>query len=72
MKTNGFPVVLSDMPARNGVYHFVSRLINPLRRHRRDHRDGEDGGFDGFDGGYEDEEDWEDWRDWLPQWAEED
>jgi hypothetical protein len=66
MKANGVPVALSDVPARNGVYHFIPRLINPLHHHKhRENGDGEGGDFD------ENEDDWMNWREWLPQWADE-
>jgi len=70
MKTNGIPVALGDIPARNGVVHFVSRLINPLKKDRKARETGDWDGVNGFDVD-EDEEDWENWREWLPQWAEE-
>jgi len=61
IRVNNVTVALSDVPARNGVYHFIPFLIKPPVGHRPPRN-----GMDGYN-----PMDWEDWRDWLPQWAEE-
>jgi hypothetical protein len=69
LKVNGRPVAVSDIPARNGVYHYVPRLISPRYPHgHREASNDEDSAPQEWDS----DQDWEEWRDWLPQWAEED
>ncbi|KAH0830435.1 FAS1 domain-containing protein [Lanmaoa asiatica] len=58
-KVNGHHVGPFDIPARNGVLHVLSTILDPRKGH--DHH--------GHDGAEDDEVAWEDWEEWLPQWA---
>ncbi|THH15884.1 hypothetical protein EW146_g4667 [Bondarzewia mesenterica] len=60
-------VALADVPARNGAFHVISKVLNPCKRSPSPHDK------DAWKDDLENEaEDWEDWEEWLPAWAEED
>jgi len=46
-----------DLVARNGAFHLVTSVLNPL------HSTGKEG---------DDKKTWENWEDWLPKWARDD
>ncbi|KAL6309175.1 FAS1 domain-containing protein [Sparassis latifolia] len=54
-------VTVSDLVARNGAFHVVERVLNPIRHPRRHPETPTD----------VEEDEWQDWEEWLPRWAEE-
>ncbi|KAI0637277.1 hypothetical protein C8Q77DRAFT_1155122 [Trametes polyzona] len=72
---HGVPVVLSDIPTRNGVLHIVDRLLNPLRKPGHVPPGAPPGDehpplFESADS-EDPEAEWEGWEDWLIRWADE-
>ena len=58
IKVNGLQVQTIDVPARNGAFHVLPKLLVPPHHHH-DH--------DGEDVAHLDS--WENWEEWLPAWA---
>lgn len=51
------------MPARNGAFHIIPKLLVPPHKHHHHHHH-DDKELTGGDS-------WENWEQWLPQWADE-
>lgn len=63
IKVNGELVQVIDVPARNGAFHIIPKLLVPPHKHHHHHHH-DDKQFTGDDS-------WENWEQWLPQWANE-
>lgn len=57
---NGHDVGPYDIPARNGVLHVITNLLDPRGHHKEERKHH---GHESVD------VDWKDWEEWLPQWA---
>lgn len=61
-------IVFADVPARNGAFHVISKVLNPRpHSHKPKKPQGGKNLAHDDDGG---DDEWEDWEDWLIQWAD--
>lgn len=56
---NGHAVETIDVPARNGAFHVINKVLVPPHHHHDD---------EGNDLSAQDS--WANWEQWLPAWAE--